>query len=151
MADSKTLAALVLRLALGTIFIAHGAQKLGFLEPGRGWQVTQAAVQNFSTHLAQMNVEPAVPLAWATALTEFLGGVFCLLGLATRFSAAAIAVVMCVAVWKVHLANGFIGKGGFEYNLMILAACAALGLQGGGALALDAFVANARGKNQKKI
>src|SRR5438067_8670678 len=126
----RELAPLVLRMALGAIFIMHGAQKLGFFDPAPSWATTQAAVHNFSAGLAQMHLEPALPLAWAAALTEFLGGVFCFAGIATRLAAAGIAVVMGVAVWKVHFAHGFAAKGGYEYNFLILGVCFALVMLG---------------------
>jgi putative oxidoreductase len=153
MADAKPLgreiAPLCLRLALGAIFFLHGAQKLALLDPGRSLAATQAALQNFATKLSAMGLEPAMALAWAAALAEFLGGVFVALGLATRLAAAAIAAVMVVAIWKVHLPNGLIGPGGFEYNVVVIAACAALIVTGGGSLSLDALVAG--GGNKKKI
>lgn len=155
MAESRSLgrelAPLVLRLALGAIFVMHGAQKLGLFDPAPSWATTQAAVHNFSTHLAEVNLEPALAIAWATALIEFLGGVFCALGIVTRVAAAAIGIVMSVAVWKIHFAKGFFsGHGGYEYQFLILAVAFALVLIGGGAFALDSLLVSKR-KNEKKI
>ena len=67
----------------------------------------------------------------------FRSGLAVLIGVLTEFGAAAIAFTMIVAIWKVHGRNGFvITQQGYEYNLLILAVCAALILAGPGWLAL---------------
>ncbi len=133
----KNGALLILRLALGVIFVMHGAQKVLGLFGGSGLQAT---VQNFQTHLG---VPPA--LGYTAAFTELLGGLGLVGGLFTRLSALGIAGVMGVAVWKVHLANGFFlnfsceaGKGhGIEYNIALLGIALTLLLMGGGSYSLD--------------
>ena len=133
----KDEALLVLRLALGVIFVMHGAQKVLGLFGGTGLQAT---VENFQSHLG---IPPA--LGYTAAFTEFFGGFALVVGLLTRLSALGIGVTMAVATLKVHLANGFFinwfcaeGKGhGFEYNLALLAMALALVLTGGGRYSLD--------------
>lgn len=133
----KNGALLILRLALGVIFVMHGAQKVLGLFGGGGLQAT---VQNFQAHLG---IPPT--LGYAAALTELLGGLGLVGGLFTRLSALGIASVMGVAIWKVHLANGFFlnfsceaGKGhGIEYNIALLGMALALLLIGGGSYSLD--------------
>jgi putative oxidoreductase len=124
---------LVLRLVLGITFILHGAQKLFGAFGGPG-------IAGFAEALAQMGL-PGPPVLWAylAALAEFGGGLAVLLGVLTEFGAAAIAATMIVAIWKVHGPNGFFlssNPPGYEYNLMILAVCAALILAGPGWIAL---------------
>jgi putative oxidoreductase len=124
-------------LALGVIFVMHGAQKVLGLFGGHGLQAT---VQNFE---AGLGIPPH--FGYAAAFTEFFGGIALLLGLLTRIAALGIGTVMAVAMWKVHLANGFFlnfnceaGKGhGIEYNVALLAIALALVLTGGGAYSID--------------
>ena len=89
----------VLRIAAGVIFAAHGAQKLfGF--GGGGLTGTAAFFE-------QLGLSPAFVLAMAIGVAELAGGVLLIAGLFTRIAAGVLAVDMLVAVWKVHLANGF--------------------------------------------
>jgi putative oxidoreductase len=122
---------LILRLGVGLIVAGHGAQKLfgWWGGPGmNGWTQT----------VTKLRIRPAQPWAWVAALAEFGGGLFLALGLLTPLAALAIAGSMLVAIATVHLSRGFwIGKGGYEYNLALLAAVAALALTGPGAYSLD--------------
>lgn len=128
----------VLRAAVGTVFVAHGAQKLFGVWGGGGPSGTAA-------FFAQLGLGPAYPLALFIGLIELLGGLFLIAGAFTMVSAALLAANMLVAVWKVHVANGFFlnwtnapGQGhGYEFNLVLLAALAALMLSGPGALSVD--------------
>ena len=123
---------LILRLVIGLILAAHGAQKLfgWFGGPGMtGW----------TGAMNRMRIRPATPWAWMSALAEFLGGLGLALGLLFPLPSAAIAGSMLVAMIIVHLPKGFfVTKGGYEFNLAILASVAALGLTGPGAYSLDA-------------
>ncbi len=122
---------LILRLAIGVILTAHGAQKLfgWFGGPGmNGW--TQA--------VTRLRIRPAQPWAWIAALAEFGGGLMLALGLLSPLGSLAIAGSMIVAVITVHLPRGFFAaKGGYEFNLALLAAAYALALTGPGAYSLD--------------
>ncbi len=72
-------------------------------------------------------------------LTEFFGGLFLALGLLTRPAALAITVLMAVAVFQVHLANGFFWTGGgYEYPLFWGLVALSFVLRGGGRYSLDA-------------
>jgi putative oxidoreductase len=128
----------VLRVALAVVFIAHGGQKLFGIWGGPGLEATAG-------FFAQMNLAPAMPLAFAVAVIEFVGGLLLLAGAFTFVTALLLAVDMFVAILKVHLAAGFFlnwnlipGQGhGFEYNLTLLAALICLMLTGPGALSMD--------------
>lgn len=121
-------AMLILRLALGAVFIAHGGQKVMGWFGGPGLEVT---VQGMS----QMGI-PAI-LAYAAAFTEFFGGIALVLGLLTRPAALGILVTMLVAIFKVHLGGGFFAPKGFEYPLTLAAISLTLLLTGPGRISLD--------------
>lgn len=137
MPEWKDEALLVLRLALGVIFLMHGSQKVLGLFGGEGLAAT---VQNFQAHLG---IPPV--FGYIASFTEFLGGIALILGLLTRVAALGIAILMTVATAKVHLASGFFlnwsceaAKGhGFEYSLALFAMALALVLTGGGAWSVD--------------
>jgi putative oxidoreductase len=126
----------VLRLVLGVIFFAHGAQKtLGWFG-GYGFSGTMGFFTN-AMHI------PA-PLAFLAICAEFLGSIGLLVGLLGRVAAFGIACNMVVAVVMVHrhfglFANWFGNqKGeGIEYHLLALAICLAVMVKGSGAFSID--------------
>ena len=130
----------ILRVVLGIIFFAHGAQKVLGWFGGHGLKGT----------VGQMTSQglPA-PIAYMVCFFEFLGGIGLIVGLLTRLDAVAIAIVMVGAIATVHIKHSFFmnweltpGKGhGIEVNLAILAMAAALILDGGGWLSLDQLIA----------
>jgi putative oxidoreductase len=128
----------VLRLATGAVFVAHGAQKLFGVWGGGGLAGTAA-------FFGQLGLTPAYPLAILVGLVEFVGGLMLIAGALTLFAALALALNMVVAIWKVHLVNGFFlnwnmvaGQGhGFEFNLTLIGALVSLMLTGPGALSVD--------------
>lgn len=118
------LALVVLRAAVGAVFVAHGADKLG---AGH-----DRAVALFMT----VGLPAPETLAWAVGALEAAAGACVLLGLATRVAGLALAAEMLVAIWTVVRPRGFLG--GYEYETTLLAACLALALAGAGRLSLDA-------------
>jgi putative oxidoreductase len=129
---------LILRLALGIVFAAHGAQKLFGVWGGAGPSGTAA-------FFAELGLTPAYPLALFVGLVELVGGLTLAAGAFTLVTALVLAIDMIVAVWKVHLAHGFFlnwvnspGAGhGYEFSLVLLAGLVCLMLTGPGALSLD--------------
>jgi len=127
MIDPRTApyAALLLRLALGTMFVAHALLKLlVFTLPGT----------------AQFFESLGLPaaLAYVTFAAELAGGVLLILGIGTRWVAAALIPILLGALW-VHLGNGWLfsaPKGGWEYPLYLVVAATAQVLLGDGAFAL---------------
>ncbi len=123
---------LILRLVLGLTLAGHGAQKLFGWWGGTG-------IRGWTAGMTRMRVRPAVLWGWSSALAELGGGLLLALGLLTPLAAAAIVSAMLVAVALVHWPKGFWNtKGGYEFNLTILAAVVALVLTGPGAISLDA-------------
>jgi putative oxidoreductase len=129
---------LVLRLAVGAVFVAHGAQKLFGVWGGGGPSGTAAL-------FSQLGLQPAMPLALLVGIVEFFGGLLLVAGALTMFAALALAINMGVALWKVHLPSGFFlnwaltpGQGhGYEFNLTLIGALLALVLTGAGAFSID--------------
>ncbi len=130
----------VLRLSIGSVFLAHGAQKLFGVWGGGGLGGT-------ASFFVQLGLTPALPLAVLVGGIELAGGLMLLAGAFTRTVALVLTVDMAVAVWKVHLINGFFlnwnmvpGQGhGFEFNLALAGALVALALTGPGALSVDGW------------
>jgi len=124
------LALLLLRLALGSIMWAHGAQKLLGLFGGHG-------PQGFVHFVAGMGMPPA--LGWLVIAIEFFGGIAIVLGVLSRLAALGFAVEMVVAVAKVHWTSGFFlgpKSTGFEYALVLFVVALVLFLTGPGRYAL---------------
>jgi putative oxidoreductase len=126
----------LLRLALGVVFFAHGAQKVLGWFGGFGFQATLG----FFTE--QMHIPAA--LAVLALAAEFLGGIGLLVGFLGRIAAFGIAVEMLVAVIMVHRHFGLFAnwygtqKGeGYEYHILAIAICLAITIKGSGALSID--------------
>lgn len=137
---------LLLRVALGVIFFAHGSQKLLGWFGGYGFDAT---VQFFQQALG---IPPAFTVM--AILAEFLGGIMVLLGIFTRPGAAAIAVTMAVALFMVHLSQGFFITGdqvGFEYVFALLMMALYLTVNGAGKLSMDAYIRDRVPDNIKKL
>ena len=122
----QPLALLLMRLALGAIMVAHGYGKVfGGLH-----------------HHAQMVASLGLPawLGYVSAFTEFFGGLLILVGLFTRVAALGVGFDLFVAIWKVHLHNGLIGRPdrpGYEFALAAFALAFALIFFGAGPIAID--------------
>lgn len=125
------LARLALRTAIGGLFIGHGTQKLfgSFGGPGR------AGTEQMMTALG---MHPSRQQAYAAGLTETGGGALLTLGLGTPLASAGLIGVMITAIRTVHGPKGpWASNGGYEYNLVLIAALAALAESGPGAVSLD--------------
>jgi putative oxidoreductase len=135
-ATDDTLATAILRLTLGAVFFAHGAQKMLGWFGGFGF----AGTMGFFTGMAHI---PA-PLAFLAIAAEFFGGIGLILGFLTRIAAFGIGVNMVVAILTMHLPFGFFmnwtgtQKGeGFEFHFLVLAIAAFLMIRGAGAFSVD--------------
>src|SRR5438552_16209731 len=126
----RSTGSLILRLILGAVMFAHGAQKLLGWFGGPGLATTINMMGS-----GPMGISPI--LIYMSVLAEFLGGIAMLLGLFTRFFAVAIFINMLVAVALVHLKNGFVGQGGYEYPLTLALIALANFFMGPGQFSLD--------------
>ncbi len=129
-ASQAGFAALVLRVPVGVILAAHGAQKLFGWFGGHGLEGT-------GQWLASVGFEPGYAMALLAGSAEFFGGIALVLGLLTRPAALVAAFTMLMAM-TVHVGNGlFLSNNGYEFALSLLAMTAALVLLGGGRAAAD--------------
>ncbi|MEQ5801464.1 DoxX family protein [Halomonas sp. H10-9-1] len=127
--------ALALRVPIGVILAAHGAQKLFGWFGGYGLAGT-------AQWLESIGLAPGLLMALLAGGAEFFGGLALLLGLLTRPAALVAAFTMLVAIFSVHVGNGlFMANNGYEFVLALLAASVALALQGAGRFSLDGLVA----------
>lgn len=123
---------LALRVPVGIIFAAHGAQKLFGWFGGYGLEGT-------GQFFGSIGLAPGYLMALLAGAAEFFGGLALVLGLFVRPAAAALSVAMLVAIFAVHLSKGFfLDKGGYEYALALFAASVSLLFTGGGRSSADA-------------
>ena len=145
---ATSLGLLLVRLALGAIFIYYGGQHLFGLFGGRG---LHAFAKSMFTVPPLLPTTPAAapiasgahtvlfsPLVWAalSACTEFFGGILLLVGLLARVISIPIIVDMIVALW-IYRAEGF---GGYDFNVALIAMAALVLLAGPGMISLDRLV-----------
>jgi putative oxidoreductase len=130
----------MVRLILGLVFFAHGAQKVLGWWGGFGYSGTMHA-------FTQMMHIPA-PLAFLAIMAEFLGGLGLIVGLLARVAAFGIAVNMIVAVLTIHRHVGFFmnwygnqqGEG-WEYHILAIALALVILIRGAGAYSVDGALA----------
>src|SRR5438309_8111889 len=138
-ATDDSTATSILRLMLGIVFFAHGAQKMLGWFGGFGF----AGTMNFFTSMAHI---PA-PLAFLAIAAEFFGGMGLIVGFLTRLAAFGITVNMLVAILMVHHQFGLFmnwagnQKGeGIEFHLLVLAISFAIMMMGAGAFSVDGWL-----------
>lgn len=124
---SASLGLLVLRVVVGLIFAAHGAQKIfEYTLPG--------TIGSF----ADMGVPLPEIAAPVVACIELIGGVLLALGLFVRPVGILLAIDMLVAIILVHLPAGlWVGEGGYEFVAVLGVAALALAFTGAGRFSLD--------------
>ncbi|MFH1798627.1 MAG: DoxX family protein [Candidatus Omnitrophota bacterium] len=117
----------VLRAVIGIIFAAHGSQKLFGMFGGIGIDGTVKMVEA----LGFLTSSYLIAVVWGCI--EFVGGIFMILGILSRWAAFSIVLTIIIQLWKINLSYGFfIQNSGIEHNLLIIAACIPIVLLGGG-------------------
>ncbi len=119
----QSLGLLGMRLAIGTVMIAHGFPK----------------VSGGLSHVVPMVTAAGFPgwMAYIVAAVEFIGGIMILVGLLTRFVAIAMFIEMMVIISRIKWQNGFTGNGNYQLEAMIAAVAFGLIFFGAGSISLD--------------
>jgi putative oxidoreductase len=124
---------LIIRVLFGAAIAAHGSQKLFGWFGGHGLKGTGG-------FLEQLGFRPGVPFAALAGLSEAGGGILLALGFFTPFGSAAVLAAMLVAIFSVHVKNGFFAmSNGIELPFLYAVAAVALGFTGAGAFSLDSL------------
>jgi putative oxidoreductase len=124
------IAATTVRVVVGIMFLMHVSGK---------FQIGPAAVA--ANVLAKNGLEPALMWAYVIMFLESVGGICLIIGLFTRFFAAALAIEMLVALLFVHLPKGYAANaGGYEYVLFIGVVCFTIAMRGGGLYSVDRLI-----------
>jgi putative oxidoreductase len=144
-ATSSTWFTLPIRLGLGAVMIAHGAQKVLGSFGGPGFNAFIANETPFGF------MRPAWLWMAAAALSELVGGIFVAFGFLTRVGAFLIACTMLTAIIGVHWTGGFFASNrGYEYPLSLLAMALALLIAGGGQASIDKALSVERGRGGRR-
>jgi putative oxidoreductase len=122
---------LVIRLAVGLLFMGHGAQKLFGSFGGHGPEGTGAFFES-------QGMRPGRLMAVTAGASELIGGVLIAAGMLTPVGAALVSAVMFTAMLTVHYGKGlWLAEGGVEYNLVLIAVAFAVTAIGAGDWSLD--------------
>jgi putative oxidoreductase len=122
---------LVIRIVVGLVFMGHGAQKLFGMFGGYGLEGTGGFFESLGLKPGRLN-------AFMAGAAEFAGGVLFALGLLTPLAGAMLIGTMTVAIITVHWTKGMWStEGGYEYNLVLMAAAFGVVATGPGNWSLD--------------
>ncbi len=125
----------ILRVLVGITFMAHGSQKLFGWFGGYG-------LAGVAQWMESIGLAPGYLMALLAGSAEFFGGLALVIGLLVRPASAVLAITMLVAIFSVHIGNGFfMANNGYEFALALLAATLALLVEGAGRLSLDQRIA----------
>ncbi len=132
----------ILRVVVGAIFVAHGAQKLFVF----GFDGVAGA-------FGQMGIPMANILGPFVAFVEFFGGLALISGLLTRLASFGLLSTMVVAILQVHLPNGFFAPKGVEFPLSLVASTLMLVITGAGKYSIDALIGRSKvvSKDESKL
>jgi putative oxidoreductase len=119
----------LMRVAIGYILLRHGLVKV------------HAGAAAVAASMTKNGLQPATAFAYAAMALETVGAACIILGLFTRFFAAALAVEIGIAFLFVHLPKGFAAsQGGYEYVLLIGIVLLAIAIRGGGPYSVDRLI-----------
>jgi putative oxidoreductase len=134
---------LIVRVAVGATFVAHGLHQLFGIggSPGIG----PGGLDQTAAQFATLGLSPPFPLAVLAGATQFAGGLLLLTGLLTRWAALALIAYCAIGVWADHGRWGFFlnwiltpGRGhGIEYMVVLMGTLSGLLVMGGGDWSLD--------------
>jgi putative oxidoreductase len=128
------IASTILRIPVGLILMAHGAQKLFGAFGGYGLEGT-------GQFMASLGLEPGYLMALLAGSAEFFGGLALVIGLLVRPASIVVAFTMLIAIFTVHISNGlFMSKNGYEYALTLLVVAVSLVFSGAGSYSVDKVI-----------
>ena len=121
------IALLVLRLGLGAIFVMNGFAKYNM------------GIDNVADKFAEWGIPAALTFAWIVMLVEIIGGAALIFGVASRYAALLLSVVMVVAILAVKIESGLVAPegGGFQLDLALLVGLISVLLQGPGKYSIE--------------
>ncbi|MHC8328087.1 DoxX family protein [Pseudomonas sp. LB3P93] len=126
----------VLRIFVGIIFAAHGAQKLFGMFGGYG-------IAGTAQYMESLGLAPGQLMAILSGGTEFFGGLALIIGLLVRPAALGLAFLSLVAIFTVHISHGlFMSNNGYEFALALLGGSIAVLIEGAGKLSVDRAIAD---------
>ncbi|MHC8345260.1 DoxX family protein [Pseudomonas sp. RT6P73] len=126
----------VLRIFVGIIFAAHGAQKLFGMFGGYG-------IAGTAQYMESQGLAPGHLMAILAGGTEFFGGLALIIGLLVRPAALGLAFLSLVAIFTVHISHGlFMSNNGYEFALALLGGSIAVLIEGAGKLSVDRAIAD---------
>jgi putative oxidoreductase len=127
-----SIGALAIRGSVGPLFVGHGTQKL------LGW-FDGPGLEGASGYFESLGLRPGRRNAIAAGVVETVGGALLTLGALTPVATTALTATMVTAIRKVHAPNGpWATNGGYEYNVALIAALAAVAETGPGRPSVDA-------------
>ncbi|CEL30611.1 DoxX family protein [Pseudomonas fluorescens] len=125
----------ILRIVVGVIFAAHGAQKLFGMFGGYGLAGT-------AQYMESLGLTPGYAMAVLSGGTEFFAGLALIIGLLVRPAALGLTVLSLVAIFTVHISNGlFMANNGYQFALALLGGSLAVLIEGAGKLSVDRAIA----------
>jgi putative oxidoreductase len=129
----QPLSLLLLRIALGVIFLFHGYPKLAHFGNFQGFFVAHGLPGYF---------------VYISGILETFGGGLLILGLFMQPVALLLAIEMCVAIWKVHSGGGYMAVPQYEFPLTVMTSCFVLATVGAGLVSCDHLLLGGGGKSQ---
>ncbi|MBA3750739.1 MAG: DoxX family protein [Nitrosopumilus sp.] len=133
----SSFAPLPIRIMVGIAFIIHGLPKFENISGTQGF-------------FGSVGLPPE--LALPIGLLEIIGGIVIIVGIFTRIASILFIIEMILAILIVKISNGFIGQGGYEVDLLLLAMVSSLLLSGPGRLSIERCIKKRNSsKNQIQI
>jgi putative oxidoreductase len=122
-----------LRLAVGVIFLMHGSQKIFVF-----------GISGTADILRWIGIPGAAFCAVVLMIAEFGGGLSILTGVFARFSAAALAFEMVIAIFTARIKGGFFTPTGYEFEMLLCGACLTIAVVGSGPVSFDRLLMRSR-------